>query len=607
MTELEHTEPLATPEAAGPPTAPTPAAAATAAEATSGPLPAAPGTAPVVTGGAAGGRWLLAFGVSGAVLAITAAAIVVLGARSTPEALRYIPGDVGVVAELRMDLPGDQLQKVGNLLAHFPGFKDQSTLPAKIDESLGRIVGSISGGGINYATDLQPWLAGPVFAGAPLAAGGGTGGTAAMASLIVATTDGKVSCDAAFKGTTTKSETYRGVTLQYVEGGSMACAIDGRYGLLGSQSMVHAGLDAHADHTGIDTKASYLAARDALHADVLASIYVSRDAMSGLGTIPSILGGGPDASGLLGSALARLPAWTIVGLHAEDDALVLDSVTAPVPAAPEAPGASPLATAPPAHASRIAPLLPADTAALVEVHGAGILAQNALAALQASPSLNGALGQVNGALGVLGGAGQLVGWVDDLGIVVVPDGSTVTGGVVLLAPDEATATAKADQIRGLLSLAGLSGGAVTHDEVVNGTKVTIADLGDISTLLQATGTNVNVPSGTHVILSLAVHGSAVIIGGETFAARILDNQTGGALSDQAGYRRALARAAEQNLGEVYIGGSSLLTIAENAMAETDRPKFDTDVKPYLEPVDVILATISVENGNPRLRIVASVK
>src|SRR5689334_20022918 len=80
-------------------------------------------------------RWLIALGIVGVIVALTIAGALLLGGTSAPEALRYVPADAGLVAEIRMDLPGDQLQKVGNLLAHFPGFADQSTLPAKLDEA----------------------------------------------------------------------------------------------------------------------------------------------------------------------------------------------------------------------------------------------------------------------------------------------------------------------------------------------------------------------------------------------------------------------------------------------------------------------------------------
>ena len=50
--------------------------------------------------------------------AIAIGAILLFGSRPVPEALKYIPADAAVVVELRPELPGDQLQKLGNLLAH---------------------------------------------------------------------------------------------------------------------------------------------------------------------------------------------------------------------------------------------------------------------------------------------------------------------------------------------------------------------------------------------------------------------------------------------------------------------------------------------------------
>src|SRR6185369_13514937 len=110
-------------------------------------------------------RWLIAGGVAVVAIAAVIAGVILLGSRPSPEALRYIPADSVVVGELRLDLPGDQLEKVGNLLAHFPGFKDQSSLPQKLDELLGRLVQSATTGGADYGADVKPWLAGPLFFG----------------------------------------------------------------------------------------------------------------------------------------------------------------------------------------------------------------------------------------------------------------------------------------------------------------------------------------------------------------------------------------------------------------------------------------------------------
>ena len=140
----------------------TPAATTSATAATLPPM--APVAAPATRApGPSRARWILALGIVGVVVALTIAGALLLGGASSPEALRYVPSDAGFVAEVRMDLPGDQLQKVGNLLAHFPGFADQSTLPAKLDEAFGRIVSQASSNKADYVTDIKPWLNGPLF------------------------------------------------------------------------------------------------------------------------------------------------------------------------------------------------------------------------------------------------------------------------------------------------------------------------------------------------------------------------------------------------------------------------------------------------------------
>ena len=560
--------------------------------------------------GASGRRWLIAFGVAGLVLGMTAIALILLGSRSTPEALRYIPANMPVVAEIRVDLPGDQLQKVGNLLAHFPGFKDQSTLTAKLDEALARITTLASSGSASYATDVKPWLAGPLFVGArmPSTAGSATGGTPTPSAVAVFTTDGKVTCNSITKDSTA-NEAYKGIDILGGDAGAVACALDGRYALVGDVGSIKAAIDAHANHSGVDGDSQYKKARDALGGDRLATVYFSVDALKAgalASAIPALASAGTDFN----AALAALPPWVIAGLRAEDSAIVADIVSGPA-GTPPSPSGSPLLTMPPAHVSRLAPQLPADTAALYELHGTGVLGQNLLTSLRANPALGPALGQLDATLGILGGPQALVGWIDDAGIVVVPDGSSLTGGVLVQAPDDATATAKADQIRSLLTLAGLSSGITTRDIDVNGTKVTIADLGDISSLLQQAGQaagGLSVPPGTHIVISVAAHGSTVLIGvGESFARRILETVAGSSLAEQASYKTALGLSFASNSGQLYVAAAPLLAFADTAIPADAKAQFDADVKPYIAPFDAFIETASSDPAGTRIRLVITVK
>ncbi|HYL40720.1 MAG TPA: hypothetical protein VET90_05365, partial [Candidatus Binatus sp.] len=198
---------------------------------------------------------------------------------------------------------------------------------------------------------------------------------------------------------------------------------------------------------------------------------------------------------------------------------------------------------------------------------------------------------------------------------VMPDGAAATGGVVLLAPDAATASAKVDQIRSLVGLAGLGGGMTVTDETIDGTKVTLVDLGDASRILgtlgpitpSATG-GLTIPPGTHVVLSIAAHGSAVLIGsGETFARRILETAAGSSLADQASYQSALALAPAQNDGQLFLAAGPTIALAEGAIPSTDKARYETDVKPYLAPLDALLETTTSDGGGLRIRLVLTAK
>jgi hypothetical protein len=338
-------------------------------------------------------------------------------------------------------------------------------------------------------------------------------------------------------------------------------------------------------------------------------VYFSVDALKS-GAFPSLIPGLPSGGADVTAALAALPPWVIAGLRAEDSAIVADIVSGPA-GTPPSPSGSPLLTMPPAHASRLAPLLPSDTAVLYELHGTGVLGQNLLTTLRANPALSPALGQLDATLGVLGGPQALIGWIGDAGIVVIPDGSSLTGGILVQAADDATATAKADQIRSLLTLAGLSSGITTRDIDINGTKVTIADLGDISSLLQQAGQSaggLTVPPGTHIVISLAAHGSTVLIGGgESFARRILETVAGSSLADQASYKTALGLSFPSNSGQLYVAAAPLLAFADTAIPADAKARFDSDFKPYIAPFDAVLETASSDPAGIRIRLVITVK
>jgi len=596
----DPTRPIETPPAAepAPPTEPSVAASETTT------VPA--GTEPVATTAAPGPnplRWAIGLGVAGVAVAAAIVAFILLGSRPMPEALKYIPGDAAFVVEVRMDLPGDQMQKLGNLLAHFPGFADQSTLPAKIDESLSRIVQQ-GGAEMDYVRDIKPWLSGPTFIAFSPHGPAASGASPGERGLVSATTTGTVTCDTPFKGQTVTKETYRGLELSVGSSGDAACVIDGRQALIGDPASVRAALDAKAGGSGMDKSADYGKARAALQGDQLATIFVNGKAygsfLSGtLATTPAMAD--------LGALLGSVPDWAITGIRAEDDAVVLDSLAAPAsntsPAGTAEPSLLPL---PPAHASVIAPLAPADTILYAEAQGAGVALQNLFARFRTIPELATAFQMLDG----MGGAGQLVGWVEDAGILVVKGQQAPSGGLALVTADDATAADRVRTLTGLLALMGFGNNSVqTRESTIAGVTVTTITLSNLASLVPPgqLPPGLDVPADAKVEFSIAAKGRVILLGsGEDFMTAVLGVQPGAGLADQAGYKQATSRALANSRGSVYVGFHDIVGLAERFLPADQKAQWEANLKPYVAPFQALSITSTDDASGARQRLTITV-
>jgi hypothetical protein len=557
----------------------------------------------VGSGGSNRTRWVIGLGVAGLAIVIAIGAFLLLGARPTPEALRYVTGDSALVAEVRLDLPGDQMQKVGNLLAHFPGFQDQSILRDKIDESLSRLLADVSDAEVDYRTDVKPWINGPAFIGLAAPPAGSTDVNDSV-PLISATTNGAVDCVAAL-GDAVTHETYRGLDLviDTAEFG-LACVVDGRQALLGPPATVRSALDAKADGTGMDKNERYRAARAALGGDQLATVFLNGADFADLIPMPSF--GDvpvPGLGGLGGLAGGALPEWVMAGIRAEDDALVLDTVAAPVPAPTSGPSLVPL---PATHPSVLAGMVPADTLLLIEDQGTGVTVQNLLTTLRADPNLGAALGMLDG----MGGPGELVGWIEDAGVAVVGGPDTPSVGVLLLAIDDAAAASRVTTLNNLLALAGIGGGIEIRETTVAGVQVTTVVITDLGALIPP-GTlpgDVEPPAGGTVEFSIAAKDRAILVGiGEGFMTGLLNVQPGSSLADQAGYQHATRRGLASSRTSVYAGVPAALDLLEGFLPEEIRSQWESDILPYLEPLEAVSISISGDAAASRSRFVVTVK
>jgi Protein of unknown function (DUF3352) len=557
---------LSDPEIAGAPDSAASADRPAATEVVVAARPAAPGGSRA--------RWLIGGGVAVAALAGLVLAATFLGARPLPDALKYLPADSAIVIELRPELPGDQRQHFGNFLAHFPGFEDQSTLDAKLDETLDRITREASGGGVDYATQVKPLLAGPIaISVTPDAlmamASGGTHPDAGI--LAVATTDGGVSCDDVF-GTTSSDSTYREVDIRTVDA-EVACAVHGRYLLVGPAASIRGGIDARLDGGGVDGSATYQSARAKLEGDQLASIFLDAGALANVLQDMAGAAGQDLPGGLAGT-------WLIEGLHVTDDALILDAY-GPAASAGATPSGSP--TVAPAAESRFAEVLPADTIGFVEVHGVGALVERALAGLRADPAQADAIQSLEAALAAVGGTDNLVSWIEDAGIAILPNGDAAGGAVLIRGADADAAAARVAQIRNLLVLASTGTDITLHDTDHGGVTITTVDLGDLSTLLGQLGAPGTDVGDARLSFSMAARDDLVVIAvGDGLVERILDVDQGSSLAASSTYGRVIEIAGRRNDGQVYVGLDSTLALVEGLLPPDQLGTWSSELKPYLD-------------------------
>ena len=555
-----------------------------------------PPSAVVTTVAAAGPsrqRWLIAAVVTAVVLAGSALIAGLLAGRATPEVLRYVSSDALVVVELRPELPGDQRAKVGELLSHFPGFKDQSTLDEKIDESLDLIVDRAIGGEVDYRADVKPYLGGPAVVAMSGLENDASGDPP---FLVVATTDGSADCHFP-DDQPTHSESYQGAQITIEDGDHpLACAIDGRFAVAGPLNAVRVAVDTKRRGGSIADDDSFRAAQDALDGDHVSAVFVNAKAF-----MERAMASSPEGSAVATTfPVGALPAWFAAQVRAEDDALVLTGVT-PVPASfPAPPG--------PDHASVLAGRIPGTAIAAFEAHDLGASIQAGLDQLAENPETAEVAQQIEAAVASIGGLDGLTGWMGDLAVVVTADGAAYGGGLVLEAKDEAAAAATLASIRNLIVLAG-TGSEIHLDELDhNGTTIYSLDVGDGASLFgMPAGAPIDA-AGTPLVIAFAQRDDLVVVGiSVAFVESVLDSGDGASLADNPRYQRAIERAGESNGGQGYVDLAAILQRARSEMTGAAAADWDANIKPWISPFEGVAFSATRDGDHMRGRVVITVR
>lgn len=595
----------------------------TAAETT--PAPAILGTqvptAEVVPGGGRQ-RWMIAAGVVAVLVVASALAFSLFTGRAANAiALGYVPSDSIMYGEFRLDLPGDQRAAVGSFLSKFPGFADQSTIETKIDEVLDRIVGGATDGQETFSSDIKPWFGGELAfsVGAlpdPATVESPEAHLEDARFLAIVSVKDEATALAWFEaaiadmdsGSERSTETYNNATIHHFVGpneppGAYA-VIDGKVAVIGDPTSVRAAVDTKGAG-GLAANPTFKAALDAKTGDHIGFMYIALRPLVewSAGLTGEMVPGGLGSDVLTGF----IPEWTAFALRVEGDALRMETLSP-----------KPDAEAGAARTSIVADHVPSSAIALSvsNDYGKGIL--STIDTYRAEPSLEEVIDGLDQAIGMLGGADAAIGWIGDLGVAVTKTDGGVEGGLVISPTDKAAAASMFTSLRTLASLGGSVAGIAVREEAYAGTTITIVDLGSLEDLAGLAGAAAGAPPEVlgsalpagRIELAYAITDQVVVLGASPgFVKSVLDTTPATSLGQTERYKSLVTRAGGGS-GSGFVDITAIREMIEGAMANaqaSERAEYETNIRPFLVPIDALVASTSIQGDISRSTVIVTVK
>jgi hypothetical protein len=535
-------------------------------------------------------RWIVAL--VGVALVAAAAIVVVslVGARPTSStAMGYMPDDTVVYSEVRLDLPGDQREKLASFLKPFPGFNDASQFDVKWNELLDRMVRAATKDEQSWSADIAPWFSGQLAFGSGLPAPSGAQ-AAPMAQaqkvLVVATIRDKAKAidwiTKTAESVAFNRSTYGDAEVfEKTEGGaSFAIAVTDQVMLGGTSAAVQAAIDTKGSSgfAGGDGVKEALATvqKDYVGISLLdVRSYADWAVRQFALTQPGIL----DQTRIDETILEMLPAWQASTVRFENDQLVSGTVQPSAAIGYDAAN----------RADEIAAHAPAKTLALYSVHDLGKSLSAVVGRFRALPETADFFGQIDRALSLVGGFDAAFGWWGDSAIVVSAlDDGTIGGGLVVKPRDAAAADRLLTSLSGFIAIGGGSQGVTTRTVDHNGTKVTIADFS------QSAATSL--PPGYKAEIAWATNADITVVGyGEAFVDAVLDANGATSLAGDARFQNLVGRVGSENIGLVFVDIGAIRKLAE-PLAQSGLPaekwaEYAKELQPYLTPIDAFVSAI----------------
>ena len=571
-------------------------------------MPEAP-TAPLTLRRPNRWRWVIGIAVVALVIATSAAvAILITGRSADATVLGYVPDQTIVYGEVRMDLPGDQRRAVGEFLSKFPGFQDQAALETKLDQVLDDLVKKVSNGDQTYTTDIKPWFGGelafsegPLPPAASLSSGDGSSALASVRTLALVSVKDAAGAqawfDAAFAkaGAKTTTETYNGAPLTLFEaarGFQPAFAlVDRKVVVAGDIASVKAAVDTKGAG-GFANEPGPKAALAASTGDHVGFVYVALRPLFDWSNAPNKVtsGSGGSALTLSDTILKALPEWGAYALRFEGDAVVMEATA---PKAETALGPTENRT------SSLIEHIPSSAIVAGVTDDFGTTLKQSRDLYRTEPAFKSVLDGLDQALGLVGGADAALGWAGDTAMVITVADGTPEGGLIVAPTDKAAATHLFTSLRSFIAIGGAQQGITVKDETYNGTTITIVDLGDLTKLtgnaVGPSGLNgIKLPTGRIEIAYAITDAIAVVGSGPGFVKHVLDTTKDTSLASNERYTK-LADRAGKGTGTAFVDIAAIRGLVEKFAVDSGADpaaiaRYESDVKPFLAPFDVMFAS-----------------
>jgi hypothetical protein len=229
------------------------------------------------------------------------------------------------------------------------------------------------------------------------------------------------------------------------------------------------------------------------------------------------------------------------------------------------------------------------------------------------PAYKELIDQLDQALGVVGGRDAALGWIGDTAIVVNDASGTPEAGLIVDPTDADKAKALFTSISTFVGIGGSQQGISVRTEPYNGATITIVDLGDLANRLGGGGAQIGglpIPAGAHLEIAWTVTDDLVVIGtGPGFVKHVLDTDDGSSLASDQQYKDLAGRVGA-GTGQSFVDITAIRQLLEKAMASSDAQamkKYESDVKPFLEPFDAMFASGTYQGDLGRSTVIISVK